>query len=143
MKIFIFTAAIITMMFIGSCSKKNDTPASFAGTWQLTDVYANDYWGGPIYWQKEKNDIKIKFTTDGKYYRKYAEDSTYTLIGAYQKLSDSTIQITWAQPPNPGTPSYILNYTFSKGRYMTWGLLAYEGVTEEKFMLIESANRFF
>lgn len=140
MKTFVFIAGIITMTFIGSCTKTNDN-ATFAGTWQLTDVYANDYWGGPIYWQKAKGDEKIKFTTDGKYYRKYAGDSTYTLIGNYQKLSDSTIHITWAQPPNPGAPSYTLNYTLnyslSKGRHMTWGLLAHEGVTQEKFKLIQ------
>jgi hypothetical protein len=131
---FIFTCIIFTM-FGNSCSKKTDTPTGFVGKWTLAEVCANDYWGGPIYWQQAKGDVRIEFTNDGKYYRKYAEDSIYTLIGTYQKLSDSTIQITWAQPPNPGAPGYILNYTFSKGRYMTWGLLAYEGITEEKFRL--------
>ena len=140
MKTFILIAGIITATFIGSCSKEKGQPG-FAGIWQLTDVYANDYWGGPIYWQKAKGDVKIQFTTDGKYYRKYAENSTFTLIGTYQILSDSTIQITWAQPPNPDAPSYILDYTtdynFSKGRSFTWGLLAYEGITQEKFRLIK------
>lgn len=140
MKTFMFIAGMITMTFICSCSKTKDE-SGFAGTWQLTEVNANDYWGGPIYWQKAKGDVKIQFTTDGKYYRKYAEDSDFTLIGTYQKLSDSTIHITWAQPPNPGAPSYKLDYTmdynFAKGRTFTWGLLAYEGITQERFRLIK------
>jgi hypothetical protein len=132
---FIFIS--ITIIMSGnSCSKKtDDTPTNFVGNWTLAEVYGNDYWGGPLYWSEAKADTRIVFTSDGKYYRKYAKDNDYTLIGTYKKLTDSTIQITWLQPPNPSAPSYILNYNFSKGRYMTWGPLAYEGVVEEKFRL--------
>ncbi|HEY8894874.1 MAG TPA: hypothetical protein VIM79_08655 [Niastella sp.] len=132
--ILIFTCIIVTM-FGNSCSRNTDTPGGFVGKWTLAEVYANDYWGGPLYWREAKGDVRIQFTNDGKYYRKYAKDSFYTLIGNYQKLSDSTIKITWAQPPNPDAPSYILNYTFSKGRYMTWGWFGFEGIAEEKFRL--------
>ena len=127
----------IAIIILGnSCSKKtDDAPTDFVGKWTLAEVNGNDYWGGPLYWREAKGDIRVEFTADGKYYRKYAEDNNYTLIGTYQKLTDSTMQITWSQPPNSSASSYIINYTFSKGRYMTWGPLAYEGIVEEKFRL--------
>jgi len=119
-----------------SCSKNVDNRVTtFVGKWTLTEVYGNDYWGGPAYWKNVDDNTKIEFTTDGKYFKKYVADSTYTFIGTYQILSDSTIQFKQANPVNPSYPDYVLNYTLSKGSYMTWGIFGYEGIIKEKYKL--------
>ena len=131
MAIFIFTTFI-------ACKKNDNTspaPSDFVGTWTISQVFGNDYWGGAAYWKNADGKTKIKFTTDGKYFKEYSTDSTYTFIGTFQKLSDSTIQITQTNPVNPSYPSYILNYSFSIGGYMTWGNFGTEAIIKEKYKL--------
>ena len=131
-------SSILTIMFESSCTKNVDnltTPTNFIGKWTLTEILGNDYWGGAAYWHNVNVNIKIEFTTDGKYLKKYSSDSTFTIIGTFRKLSDSTIEITQENPANPSYPSYVLNYTFSSGGYMTWGDFGYEGIIKEKYNL--------
>jgi len=133
--------AVLLSLLIASCSKDNDLPApaptSLIGKWNLTETYGNDFWGAPLYWRSTSSDTKINFTADNKYYRQYSFDTAYTYIGTYEKLSDSTLRITWAHPPNPEAPSYTLNYLFEKGGLLTLGDYAYEGLVREKFRLVQ------
>lgn len=134
---FIFLS-ILTITLVSSCGKNADngeTPTDFPGKWTLIEIYGNDHWGGPAYWKNANGDTKIEFTADGKYFRKYPTDSNYTFIGTFQKLSDSTIRITQANPVNPSHPSYTLNYSFSHGGYMIWGIFGSEALIEEKYKI--------
>ena len=108
---------ILTILTTNSCKKdirSTGAPTAFTGKWSLVQIYGNDYWGGPAYWKTATATMKIEFTTGGKYLKKYAGDTTYTLIGNYQVLSDSTIQIIQSNPPNTTYPDYILYYTSLK-----------------------------
>ena len=134
--------AIFGLLLIGmiaSCSKDNEpapAPTNLVGTWNLTEVYGNDYWGGPLYWRSTSAETKIRFTADKKYYRKYSFDTVYTFIGTYVRLSDSTLEIIPANPPNPSPPTtYVLTYLFEKGGVINLGNYAFEGVVREKFHL--------
>jgi hypothetical protein len=132
---FVFSS-ILTIIIAGSCNKTVDNaaiPKGFNGKWTLVEIYGNDHWGGPAHWKTVTADTKIEFTSDGKYFKKYSTDSSYTFIGTFQVLSDSTIKITQANPVNPSYPSYTLNYTFSAGGYMTWGVFGTEALIEEKY----------
>ena len=136
-----FWIALLTLG-ISACSKDNDLPApaptSVVGQWNLTEVYGNDFWGAPLYWRSTSADTRVWFTADKKYYRKYSFDSAYSFIGTYEKLSDSTLQITWSNPPNPAAPSYVLSFIFEKGGTLNIGKNAYEGVVRERFRLSQS-----
>ncbi len=130
-------SSILTVIITGSCNKAVDnstTPTGFAGKWTLVEIYGNDYWGGPAHWKTVSTGTKIQFTSDGRYFKKYSTDSSYTFIGTFKVLSDSTIKITQANPVNPSYPSYTLNYTFSAGEYMTWGVFGTEALIEEKYL---------
>lgn len=135
--VFVFSS-ILTIVIAGSCNKNVDnsaTPTVFAGKWTLVEIFGNDYWGGPAYWKTVTANTKIEFTPDGKYFKKHSTDSTYTFIGTFRVLSDSTIQITQANPVNPSYPSYTLDYTFSARGYMTWGIFGTEALIKEKYQL--------
>ncbi|MGN6295038.1 MAG: hypothetical protein ACTHMV_19965 [Chitinophagaceae bacterium] len=121
-------------LLIGSVScSKDDLPDNFVGEWTINQVYANDSWGAPFYWQNALTDTRIKFTSAKQYFRKYHGEDSYTLIGTYRVLPDNKIEITWDTPPNSSAHTYKLDYTFEKGGFMTWGILASEGVIKEKF----------
>ncbi|HWK03583.1 MAG TPA: hypothetical protein VNS58_08120 [Puia sp.] len=140
-KVRILLGAILVIL-ISSCSKDNDPPApaptDLVGQWNLTEVYGKDFRGAPLYWRSTSADTKINFTADKKYYRKYSFDTAYTFIGTYEKLSDSTVKITVANPPNPTSPSYILRFFFEKGELLNIGHDGFEGVTRERFKLSPS-----
>src|SRR5690606_28744120 len=89
-------------------------------------VYANDHWGGPLYWRSIDGEKQIKFTSD-KYYEKIMGD--YELIGTYKILSNHQIEITW----NSEYPAYQLDYSFEKGDLTLFNSNKYEGVVGEKF----------
>jgi len=138
MKPLILAVVSACVIFMASACSKNNVkgkPFSFTGKWSLVEIFANDYWGGPAYWQVSKSLKKMVFTADNKYFIKLPTDSDYIFIGTYKKLSDNKIQITQANPINPASPVYVLYYTFSKGGYMTWGNFATEGVIKEKYEL--------
>lgn len=131
--------ALIMLMAV-SCKKnpaEKPAPTGFTGKWTLVEIYGNDMWGGPAYWKPATNARQIEFTADGKYLTKISPATSYTLAGTWLKLSDSTIQITHATPPNPSYPAYTLNYTFSSGGYMTWGTFNTESRVKEKYRLDE------
>lgn len=112
-------------------------PTDLVGKWNLTHIYGNDYWGGPFYWRTTSADTKIEFTADKKYYWKYSFDTTYTYIGTYVRLSDSTVEIMPVNPPNPSVTSYVLTYFFEKGGLINIGDFATEGVIRERFQLAQ------
>ncbi len=127
----IFVATII------SCTKSDSvpsTPTSFIGTWTISKTYGNDVWGAPYYWKDADGKTKIKFTTDGKYFRKYSSDNIYTLIGGFQVKSDSTITIIPDSINGNVNYPYTLYYKFEIGGFMTWGNFATEGIVKEKFI---------
>ncbi|MBY0481274.1 MAG: hypothetical protein K2Q21_07960 [Chitinophagaceae bacterium] len=135
MKKLVMIAAILTINHI-SCTKDIEVaPTEFTGTWTINQVYGNDYWGGPAYWKNADSNTKLKFTTDGKYFRKYPTDSAYTLIGSYLVLSNSKIKISQINPPVPSYPTYTLDYSFDIGGFMTWGVFGTEGIIKEKFKI--------
>jgi hypothetical protein len=130
--------SILTFFTTTSCKKDikgAPAPTAFTGKWSLVQLYGNDYWGGTSYWKTATATTKIEFTTDSRYFRKYPGESNYTLVGTFQVLTDSTIQIIQSNPPSPSYPSYILYYSFSEGGHMTWGNFGTEGVIKEKYRL--------
>lgn len=135
------TVMIGMSLLIASCSKENEpaiqlpAPTDIVGKWNLTQVYGNDYWGGPLSWRTTSADTKIEFTADKKYYWKYSFDTAYTYIGTYTRLSDSTLQITPIKPINPDVTAYVLTYFFEKGGLINLGDFATEGVIRERFQL--------
>jgi hypothetical protein len=139
-RLIIVLLGILTIFTTNSCKKdiKGATaPTAFTGKWSLVQILVNDYWGGPAYWKTANTNTKIQFTPDGKYFKKYPYDTTYALIGSFQVLSDSTIQITASNPPSPSYPSFILYYNFSEGGHMTWGNFGTGALIKEKYRLDE------
>ena len=137
-KFIIIFSRILTIAFVSSCNKTLDnsiTPTNFTGKWSLTEIFGNDYWGGPFSWKKVNGVTEIEFTKDGKYFRKDFWDDTYIFIGTFQMLSDSTIKITPDKAMSPSYPSYIRNYSFSKDGDMTWETGRTESIIKEKFKL--------
>lgn len=135
MKKLLVIVAMITVA-ISSCTKDPvSAPVDFTGNWTLHQTYGNDYWGGPFYWKAGNPNTKIKFTTEGKYFRKDSTETEFTLIGSFLILPGSKIQITYANPPNPSYPTKTLDYYFEAGGFMTWEYLATEGIIKEKFKL--------
>src|SRR5688572_17426158 len=99
------------LLILTSCEKGDNLNAleisKFKGSWTIEQVYANDHWGGPLYWRSIDGEKQIKFTSD-KYYEKIMGD--YELIGTYKILSNHQIEITW----NSEYPAYQLDYSFEK-----------------------------
>jgi hypothetical protein len=124
---------VVLFTVFASCSKQSER--DFVGEWKLSQVYANDSWGAPFYWKNVHPNVdkRIKFTSGHQYFRKEANQANYTLVGTYKKLPGNKIEITFANPPNPSTPSYTLDYELTDSGYMTWGILATEGIIKEKF----------
>ncbi len=125
---------IVAMITVGlsSCTKDSvSAPIDFTGTWTLHQTYGNDYWGGPFYWKAGDPNTKIKFTADGKYFRRDATELDFTLIGTYLLLPGSKIQITFTNPLNPSYLPKTLDNGFEMGGFMTWEYLATEGIIKE------------
>jgi hypothetical protein len=123
------------MVILNSCSKKienTSAPTNITGKWSVVQVNANDHWGGALYWQNVKVATKVWFSEDGKYWRKSAPDSSYTLIGTYTSVSDSTIEITEAAPVNPSAPSYTLQYFIDPEGFLILQFNQFEGIAAEK-----------
>ena len=136
MKTIKFILSVLIFTIFVACNKNNITspaPTDFVGTWTISKIYGNDVWGGAYYWKDADGKTKIEFTTDGKYFRKYSTDSSYTLIGAYQKPTDSTIVITPVSINGASVYPYTLFYNFESGGYMTWGNFSTEVVVKEKY----------
>jgi hypothetical protein len=126
-------ATILLILIISSCSK-DPTPTSLVGKWVQTKVYGNDYWGGPAYWKPGNLNIKVKFTSDNKYYRKEETDPDFVLNGTYTLIGNDAIEITSSIDTSN---TYTLNYHFESGGYMVWGFFSTEDLQQEKFRLYE------
>lgn len=134
-----FAFLLVVSCIIISCSKKGvERKASndVAGDWLRTSAYANDYWGGPLYWQTIKANIQVRFS-DGKYYRKNNDDAGFNFVGSYQVLNDSTLQIQGRTPADLPL-SYTINYFFDTDGSLNLNNGAFEGVVIEKFKKQES-----
>jgi hypothetical protein len=113
-----------------SCNKRHDTTANgITGEWERLEIYANDYWGSPSYWQPANDGTRIKFTADGKYYRRNAT-GTLQLQGTYALRDPNTIEITNA----PSTsPSETFLYELETGSRLILRYNITEGTTQERF----------
>lgn len=124
-----------------SCSKKGVERKAFskdiAGDWLRTGAYANDYWGGPLYWQTIKANIRIRFS-DGSYYRMNNDTNGFSLLGSYQVLNDSTLQIKGTNPTDSSPITYTISYYFDTDSSLNLNNGAFEGVVIEKFRKVQS-----
>ncbi|MDO6388763.1 hypothetical protein Q4E40_01405 [Pontibacter sp. BT731] len=140
-KCFALLISIIALTIASCSNNKDETPAptDILGKWTLNQVYANDHWGGPLYWQPAKSGIEIEFTSDKKFFKKYPSDGFYSLQGSFVKLNDSTLQITRLNPADPSFPTYELSYSFETGGVLILGNRhMHEGVVKEKFKIQKS-----
>jgi hypothetical protein len=105
------------------------------GTWAITQVYANDHWGGPLSWKNANSNKEIKFTPDLEYFIKTTND--FVLIGTYKVISEQQIEITWDKPTASQYPTYLLHYEFDPSSRLTLTTGTSEGVVLEKYELKE------
>ena len=99
----------------------DNKPIGFLGIWSQVHALGNDYWDGPAYWKNTDGSIKIKFTTDDRYFRRASTGMPYAYIGTFKQLPNNQVEITPTNPTNPPYPTYILDYDFEPGGLMTWG----------------------
>jgi hypothetical protein len=132
----ILTLLLVIGCIVLSCSKKGiERKASskdIAGDWLRTSAYANDYWGGPLYWQTIKANIQVRFS-DGNYYRMNNDSNGFTLVGPYRILSDSTLQIQAANSADSSPITYTIGYFFDSDGSLNLNNGAFEGIVIEKF----------
>lgn len=126
---------LILLILFASCSK-DIMPvvnhADIVGKWTLNQVYANDFWGGPLHWKPATSNSKIRFTEQKYYYFKQQTDTDFVLFGKYELLSDSTIRFIPIKKTNFIEP-YVLRYSFENGGFLNLGYNQFEGVVEEKY----------
>lgn len=135
MKITFKILGLAFILFVSSCSKKSFIVANHAdivGKWTLYQVYANDFWGGPLHWKSATGNSKIMFTAEKDYYFKQQTDVDFVLYGKYELLSDSTIRFIPVKKTNFINP-YVLRYSFKEGGLLNLGYSQNEGVVEEKY----------
>ncbi len=127
---------IVVTCLVISCSKKDVAKISsskdVSGDWLRTQVYANDYWGGALYWQAVKGNLQVRFS-DGKYYRMNDDNSAFNLVGPYKVLSDSTIQIQGMDPADSSAIIYTISYFFDADGSLNLNNGSFEGIVIEKF----------
>lgn len=131
---------IFGLMVLSTSCVYNDIPPvvlnkNLKGTWTIAQVYANDFWGGPLSWKNANFNKQIKFTPDLKYLGKTTND--FELIGTYKVISDKQIEITWDKPALPQYPTYLLAYEFDLSGRLTLTTGTTEGVVLEKYELTE------
>lgn len=133
--------SFIALTIVACSNNKDEAPAptDIVGKWTLNQVYANDHWGGPLFWQPAKFDIEIEFTSDKKFFKKHPSDGFYSLQGSFVKLNDSTLQITRLNPADPFFPTYEISYSFEAGGFLILeNSHVHEGVVKEKFKIQRS-----
>lgn len=108
---------------------------NITGTWAISQVYANDSWGGALSWKNTTFDKQVRFTTNLKYYSK--TDKDFQLIGTYKVISDEQIEITWDAPIILEYPTYLQHFEFDADGYLILPTGTYEGVVLEKYKLIK------
>ena len=131
---------ILGLVWLATSCVYHDIPPVVAnsdlkGTWAIVQVYANDYWGGPLSWKNANSNKQIKFTPDLKYFIKTTND--FALIGTYKVISEKQIEITTDKPTVPQYPTYLLNYEFDPAGRLTLTTGTTEGVVLEKYELKE------
>jgi hypothetical protein len=107
----------------------------FKGIWTVEQVYANDYWGGPLHWRNTDWGKQIKFTSDHKYYERVSGD--FELIGTYKILSGEYLEITWDKPSSAQYPTYEIRYEFDSHGHLTISTGTTEGIVLEKYKLTQ------
>lgn len=118
-----------------ACSKKSISESKrLTGKWRLSEVYANEHWGGAFAWKPISSNTEIEFKKNGTYYRKNNTDARLVLIGQFRLMADNKIKIT---PDNTTLPTYTLDYSFEPDGQLVWGILATEGTIKEKFRRIQ------
>ena len=139
MRRYIYLYALL--LILTSCESEVDVDAlrisEFKGIWTIEQVYANDHWGGPLYWSSTDWGKQIKLTSD-EYYEKI--DSDFELIGTYKIISDTQVEITWDKPIVPEYPTYQLDYEFDGDGRLTLFKNQYEGVVGEKYKFTEELD---
>jgi hypothetical protein len=105
------------------------------GIWTVEQVYANDHWGGSLYWRKTDWGKQIKFTADNKYYQRTTGD--FELIGTYKIISQNYLEITGDKPLVPQYPTFQISYEFDETGHLTISTGTYEGVVLEKYKLTQ------
>jgi hypothetical protein len=134
MKVKIYICGLIFILSLASCQDEENIDIAkileLKGIWKIEQVYANDHWGGPLYWRTTDWEKQIKFTSNS-YYEKITGD--FELIGTYRIISDGQIEITWDKPIVTEYPKYRLDYSFDTDGRLTLFKNQYEGVVGEKY----------
>lgn len=117
-----------------ACSKKPVNESQrFTGKWRLTEVYANEIWGGPFSWKPLSSNTEVEFKKNGTYYRKSNTATAFVLVGQFRLIANHKIEIT---PADTALPAYTLDYSFEADGQLIWGSLATEGTVKEKFRMM-------
>ncbi|WP_336515361.1 hypothetical protein [Pollutibacter soli] len=127
---------ILSWSLVGACRKTNQFSAKqigLAGTWKMKEINSNEYWGGPLSWKTIDEDVVVRFTEEGNYYRKPAGQPNYILEGKYEILADNQLKIIASDPPNTQTIDYTIEYYF-EGNTLILGTGRTETVVQEKFV---------
>jgi len=132
MKIYIYLLGFLVLLC--NCDSDHASRKDIEGTWDLGEIYANEYWGGPVTWKTPHGNKQVQFTADLKYYSKTTGD--FVLIGTYKKVSDNEIEITWDKPANSTYPTFRLGFIIDDEGHLTLPTGTTEGVVEEKYRRI-------
>src|SRR5688572_7794594 len=111
----LLTILLLSVAMLVSCRKTNHFSAKeigLAGTWKLVEINSNEYWGGPFSWKSIDEDVVVRFTAEGNYYRKPAGQPNYILEGKYEILADNRLKIMASDPPNTQKIDYSIEYYF-------------------------------
>lgn len=127
---------VLGLTLLGACRKTNHFSAKeigLAGTWRMTEINSNAYWGGPFSWKTIDEDVVVRFTEEGNYYRKPAGQPDYILEGKYEILPDNRLKVEASDPPNAQKIDYTIEYYFD-GNSLILGTGRTETIIQEKFV---------
>ncbi len=129
---------LILFVAIVSCTKTNQRSAAeigISGTWKLKEINSNAYWGGPFSWHDIDDDVVVRFTEEGNYYRKPAGQPNYILEGKYEILPDNRLKVIASDPANAQLINYTIEY-YVDGDSLILGTGRTETIIQEKFVKI-------
>lgn len=127
---------MLSLASLVACRKTSQFSAkeiSLAGTWKMTEINSNAYWGGPFSWKTIDEDVVVRFTAEGNYYRKPAGQPNYILEGKYEILADNMLKIIASDPQNTRQLDYTIAYYFD-GNALILGTGRFETIIQEKFV---------
>ena len=130
---------LLLALIINACGNQDVSnivvEKNITGTWAISQVYANDHWGGAISWKNATFYKQVRFSADLKYYSK--TDKDFQLIGTYKVISEEQIEITWDVPIILEYPTYLQHFEFDADGCLILPTGTYEGVVLEKYKLIK------